>query len=680
MKSKRKIFLYMTVVFMFVFYVLMSLQMPNTEGEPNSGHNIVIVEGWDFNTTRDTTHYVLNTNLSAHIWPEHFCDLNSFLLVMVCSGPANFEARSAIRDTWGHERIILGNNVSLFFLLGETTNSSLQYDIMLESDRFGDIIQERFIDSYNNLTLKSVFMLKLVSSYCANSTKYLLKIDDDMFVNMIPVVRMLRDRNSTTDLLMGKLICRARPIKDTTSKWYSPRYMYPHHVYPNYVSGTGYVMSVDVAEKLYKAALKTPIFHLEDVYTTGLCAKRAGVRPKNNPLFTYQSMNYDVCLYMRLYTAHRFTPSDIRKTYTLLKDSNVTRECTYHRGRSNLSVNWLMNNILKVNKPNKNKCEKRILLLVVALIFIASLCVNSKQPPLPVPTEVEGWARNVSRNVRDYISEAAQAHIMPKNFCEEKGLLLVFIHSKFDKFDARRAIRETWGQKRDNVTFYFLLGEDKNRHHEVQLKLRDESQRFNDIVQERFVDSYNNLTLKSITMLKLFHLHCSDSYKYLLKIDDDVYLNIASALKELTNRSITTNVLLGHVYNATNAIRNPASKWFVPYELYPDEKYPPYLCGAAYIMSADVAVKLYHVALETPIFYIEDVYITGMCAKKANVTLENSGGFNCYYAKKYVCLYKQYFVYHYFEPRDIKKAHELVAGKKCPLTGSWQEWFYSLLY
>ncbi|KYB26485.1 Beta-1,3-galactosyltransferase brn-like Protein [Tribolium castaneum] len=316
--------------------------------------------------------------------------------------------------------------------------------------------------------------------------------------------------------------------------------------------------------------------------------------------------------------------------------------------------------------------KKRILLLVVALIFIASLCVNSKQPPLPVPTEVEGWARNVSRNVRDYISETAQAHIMPKNFCEEKGLLLVFIHSKFDKFDARRAIRETWGQKRDNVTFYFLLGEDKNSHHEVQLKLRDESQRFNDIVQERFVDSYNNLTLKSITMLKLFHLHCSDSYKYLLKIDDDVYLNIASALKELTNRSITTNVLLGHIYNVTNAIRNPASKWFVPYELYPDEKYPPYLCGAAYIMSADVAVKLYRVALETPIFYIEDVYITGMCAKKANVTLENSGGFNCYYAKKYVCLYKQYFVYHYFEPRDIKKAHELVAGKKCPLTGSWQ--------
>ncbi|RZB49889.1 uncharacterized protein BDFB_002639, partial [Asbolus verrucosus] len=175
------------------------------------------VEGWGYNTTRDTSQYILN-NLSAHIFPEHFCDHESFLLVMVCSGPSNIDARNAIRETWGHERIILGNNVSLFFLLGETANSSIQYDVMLESDRFGDIIEERFTDSYNNLTIKSVVMLKLVSSYCANSTKYLLKIDDDMFVNVHLILKMLMARNSSTDLLMGKLICGARPIKDTNSK------------------------------------------------------------------------------------------------------------------------------------------------------------------------------------------------------------------------------------------------------------------------------------------------------------------------------------------------------------------------------------------------------------------------------------------------------------------------------
>lgn len=45
--------------------------------------------------------------------------------------------------------------------------------------------------------------------------------------------------------------------------------MYKERVYPNYLSGTGYMMSLDVAEKLFNTALMTPIFHLEDVYVTG---------------------------------------------------------------------------------------------------------------------------------------------------------------------------------------------------------------------------------------------------------------------------------------------------------------------------------------------------------------------------------------------------------------------------
>lgn len=133
--------------------------------------------------------------------------------------------------------------------------------------------------------------------------------------------------------------------------------MYSDPLYPNYLSGTGYLMSVDVADKLYKAALITPIFHLEDVYITGMCARNALIKPKNNPLFTYQTLNYDLCLYMRLYTAHRFTPADIRKTFALLKDSNTTRDCALQK--TNFNVNhWIMNNILKSNKPNnRNKCE-----------------------------------------------------------------------------------------------------------------------------------------------------------------------------------------------------------------------------------------------------------------------------------------------------------------------------------
>lgn len=36
-------------------------------------------------------------------------------------------------------------------------------------------------------------------------------------------------------------------------------------------------MSMDVVFKLYKVALKTPLLHLEDVFTTGVCAKHANI-------------------------------------------------------------------------------------------------------------------------------------------------------------------------------------------------------------------------------------------------------------------------------------------------------------------------------------------------------------------------------------------------------------------
>ena len=44
-------------------------------------------------------------------------------------------------------------------------------------------MQGHFIDNYFNLTLKTISMMKWISDYCYK-VKYVLKVDDDMFVNM----------------------------------------------------------------------------------------------------------------------------------------------------------------------------------------------------------------------------------------------------------------------------------------------------------------------------------------------------------------------------------------------------------------------------------------------------------------------------------------------------------------
>ena len=61
------------------------------------------------------------------------------------------------------------------------SNTSLQKKVVEESEMFGDLLQSPFVDSYNNLTLKSLFILK----YFAQSTyRTLLKTDDDSYINL----------------------------------------------------------------------------------------------------------------------------------------------------------------------------------------------------------------------------------------------------------------------------------------------------------------------------------------------------------------------------------------------------------------------------------------------------------------------------------------------------------------
>lgn len=87
------------------------------------------VIGWTYNTTRNTSQYISADNVTANLMPEHLCDQKVFLFMIVCSAPGNFDARSAIRKTWGQKQIVHGQEVSAYFLIGETMNATMQVRI-----------------------------------------------------------------------------------------------------------------------------------------------------------------------------------------------------------------------------------------------------------------------------------------------------------------------------------------------------------------------------------------------------------------------------------------------------------------------------------------------------------------------------------------------------------------------
>ncbi|XP_049547626.1 uncharacterized protein LOC125958359 isoform X3 [Anopheles darlingi] len=269
------------------------------------------------------------------------------------SQPLSSEPSSGLRtDRFGTMRSLLPHAEDMVdpaFNALPPVIDELQLRILNESETYGDIIQESFIDSYNNLTLKTIMMLKWVTNNCDGKVKFLMKCDDDTFVNVPNLVHVLLggtvplykaaisfyDTNSVAvkssknrlviegnHLLTGFLFCEAKPIGDTSSKWYSPAYMYGKEVYPKYLSGTAYLMNFEVAKLLYRGSLSTPIFHLEDVYLTGIVADRVKVRRRHHPLFFY-SYTKDLCALRGMISQHQLQPSEIRTAYDYITNASI---------------------------------------------------------------------------------------------------------------------------------------------------------------------------------------------------------------------------------------------------------------------------------------------------------------------------------------------------------------------
>lgn len=104
---------------------------------------------------------------------------------------------------------------------------------------------------------------------------------------------------------------------------YTPRYMYNKKIYPIYLSGTGYVFSIDVAKKLYNASLEAPLLHLEDVFLTGICAENAHIKPQDYHLFNYLPYK-DLCEVNGMITSHEIKSNDMKIAYDFIMKSNVT--------------------------------------------------------------------------------------------------------------------------------------------------------------------------------------------------------------------------------------------------------------------------------------------------------------------------------------------------------------------
>ncbi|KAK8766714.1 hypothetical protein V5799_006503 [Amblyomma americanum] len=207
--------------------------------------------------------------------PENMCPNTTPVdyLFAVYSAVEYVRTRNVIRSTWGKE-IKRSSGNKLIFLFGKPNTSDLQNTLAMESLRYGDIVQEDFVDSYRNLTVKTVMMLRWVTLYCPQA-RFVVKMDDDSFLNVANFYRAMHERPE--DAIYGQVIHRYAPERRSENKWYISYDDEPRDVFPDFIAGPMYVIGGRVVHRLYTATGLVKPFPNEDVYLTGKCAERAGV-------------------------------------------------------------------------------------------------------------------------------------------------------------------------------------------------------------------------------------------------------------------------------------------------------------------------------------------------------------------------------------------------------------------
>lgn len=243
-------------------------------------------------------------------------DSNPLLVVLVHSAPANAAKRQTIRQTWGEPR----ENVKVLFMLGELESNEKQLNLEEENRIYGDIIQGNFKDAYRNMTYKHVMAFKFAVYYCPQ-VKYVMKTDDDIFVNMPNLIALL---NSDLAPFNTKKLMFCTPFKypkvkrSYRSKWRVSFREYPSKYYPPYCPGWAVVYSPDTVFMLYREAQRSEYFWIDDVHITGILAKRLDLA--HTPLQDFVLTEYQLAKFLRTNGTYRIVDHFLYGPPDLLQD------------------------------------------------------------------------------------------------------------------------------------------------------------------------------------------------------------------------------------------------------------------------------------------------------------------------------------------------------------------------
>lgn len=144
------------------------------------------------------------------------CDsLSPLIVTHVLSAVGNFELRQLFR---AHMGTAPASDISFFFSVGRTSDAAEQALLEREASEYDDVLQANYIDSYQNLTRKTLAGLAYISRNCIGA-QFVLKIDDDVFADWHSLVDRVREKVGDEKKFYCCLNGKSRIMRKTSVQW-----------------------------------------------------------------------------------------------------------------------------------------------------------------------------------------------------------------------------------------------------------------------------------------------------------------------------------------------------------------------------------------------------------------------------------------------------------------------------
>ena len=192
------------------------------------------------------------------------------------------------------------------FAVGQTTNATINEEIVAENAWYKDLIIGDYQEAYTNCSYKFFTAMYWVDQYCSGPP-FTIKVDEDVLINTPKVLKYLQTRTEvkhTNDInnypahkVNGSFYCsnhnHTKVLRRPGSKWYAPKEQFSEENYPTFCTGFMYMFDTALTPIMWRGTAAVKFLWMEDAFFSGVVRSKYNISIPGHDMYQYMRMLRD---------------------------------------------------------------------------------------------------------------------------------------------------------------------------------------------------------------------------------------------------------------------------------------------------------------------------------------------------------------------------------------------------